>query len=1103
MSNLIINKPYKTFISFMILLIFISCENHDNKLFVLKTNTGIDFNNKLSPIPDLNILTYLYYYNGSGLATGDFNNDGLLDLYFTGNQVPDKLYLNKGDFQFEDITDLSGIDNLDGWTTGVTLVDINNDGFLDIYICKVGNFKNIKGRNLLYINQGTSKDGNPTFKENAKMYDLDIMSLATQSTFFDYDLDGDLDMFLLNHSVYPNRNYGKGSQRNTFDNISGDKLFKNQNGKYIEISQEAGIFQGKIGYGLGISVSDLNNDGYPDIYIGNDFFENDYLYINQKNGTFKEIISNNTTNLGHTSKASMGNDIADLNNDGLTDIVSLDMLPENIETYKATGSEYGNQIYDQYLKKGYRAQFTQNTLHLNLGNTRFSEIGFASGIVATDWSWAPLIVDLDNDGYKDIFISNGIKGATNDMDFINFIANEKIQEKINKGMNQEDMSFTDEIPEKKLSNFFFRNNADLTFSNYTKEWFKEIPSFSNGAVYADLDNDGDLDIVTNNVNNKAFILENRSDIIDKNNYLKIKFKGSPKNTFGIGAKICVYLDSLSITNENFLTRGYLSSISPDMTIGIGKHILADSLTIIWPGGKYQTLKNIKSNTSIVCKYIEASGNYYSKKTTNKSLLINVKSPINFKHNEHPSYEFNREPLIPYTKGFEGPKISICDINADGLDDIFIGGAKKQSGALYIQNKNGSFLISLQEDLEKNAIHEDTDNTFFDADNDGDLDLIIVSGGNEFRSGVALQPRLYLNENGKFKISMAFDDIEINASIVKAFDFDLDGDQDIIIGSNALPQNFGKSAKNYIFENDGHGNFKDVSTIIAKDFSNIGLIENLAIIDLNGDDLLDIIAVGHWMPISIFINHKDQFKLQSKNNLKLTNGWWNTIKAADFDKDGDIDFVVGNWGLNTRLNASRSEPLQLYINDYDNNGKDEAIVTYYAKGRETVFSSKDDLTQQIPMLNKKFLSYTDFARSDFSNLFAHDKLNDAYKKQVFELASCYFENTGKNKFNKIELPFLTQISSIRTLYLDDLNNDGFEDILFSGNDYGISTQLGRLDAFHGTILLNDQKGFFTVKPKQSFDISGQARDIKKLSINETEYFIISINNNTPVFLKYNE
>ncbi|MEN8125184.1 MAG: VCBS repeat-containing protein [Bacteroidota bacterium] len=1096
-----INKTYKVIYGLLILLIFISCSPHEKKLFKLKTNTDIDFNNELSPTPDLNILTYLYYYNGAGVATGDFNNDGLMDLYFTGNQVQDKLYLNKGDFQFEDITLQAGIDNLEGWTNGVTLVDINNDKLLDIYICKVGKYQNIKGQNLLYINQGNKENGSPSFKEEAKSYNLNIISFATQSSFFDYDLDGDLDMYLMNHSIYPNRTYGKGNQRKEVDSLSGDKLFKNENGKFIEISQEAGIFQGIIGYGLGISISDLNNDGYPDIYIGNDFFENDYLYINQKNGTFEEIISKNTTNLGHTSQASMGNDMADINNDGLTDIVSLDMLPENIETYKTAGSEYSNQIYDQYLKKGYRAQFTQNTLHLNLGNTKFSEIGFASGIVATDWSWAPLIADLDNDGYKDIFISNGIKGATNDMDFINFIANEKIQKRINQGMNQEDMSFTDEIPEKKLSNFFFKNNANLTFSNYTEEWFRKILSFSNGAVYVDLDNDGDLDIVTNNVNDKAYIIENRSEIINQNNYLRIKFEGSPKNTLGIGAKVIVHLDSLTISNENFLTRGYLSSISPDMTIGIGKNVLADSLTVIWPGGKFQTLRNIRSNTSTVCKYIEASGNYYSKDSPNKSLLINVKSPINYKHNEHPSYEFNREPLMPYAKGHEGPKITIGDVNADGLDDIFIGGAKKQLGALYTQDNNGNFSISLQDDFEISIINEDTDNLFFDADNDGDQDLLVVSGGNEFKSGAALNPKLYLNEKGKFNLSNAFKNIEINASVVRSFDFDNDGDHDIVMGANVLPQQFGKSAKNYIFENDGNGNFKDISATKAIEFSNIGLIEDIEIIDINDDQLLDMIVVGHWMPISIFINDGKYFKLQS-NNLKQTNGWWNTIKSDDFDKDGDIDFIVGNWGLNTRLKASIQEPVQLYRNDFDNNGKIEQIVTYFSQGKETVFSSKDELTKQLPILNKKFLSYTEFARTDFSGLFNKEKIKNAYNKQVYELASCYFENTGNGEFKKKKLPFLAQTSSIKTLCLSDFDGDGYQDILIAGNDYEISTQLGRLDAFHGILLLNDQEGFFTIKTNQSFDISGPARDIEKIKINGIAYFIVSINNNTPVFLRNN-
>jgi hypothetical protein len=1067
------------------------------------SDTGIHFNNKLTPTTDLNILTYLYYYNGAGIAAGDFNNDGLIDLYFTGNQVPDKLYINQGDFQFTDVTQKAGINNIDGWTTGVTLTDINNDGFLDIYVCKVGDYKNIKGQNLLYVNQGITENGYPSFIEEANIYHLDIISFSTQSTFFDYDLDGDLDMFLLNHSVFPNRTYGNGNLRRDIDSLAGDKLFKNDNGTFIDVSKEGGIFQGKIGYGLGVSVSDLNNDGYPDIYIGNDFFENDYLYINQKNGTFKDLISTNETKLGHTTHYSMGNDIADLNNDGFTDIISVDMLPENIEKYKSSGSEFSNQIYNQYIKNGYNHQYMQNTLQLNLGNDSFSEIAYASGIAATDWSWTPLIADLDNDGYKDIFISNGIKGATNDMDFINFIANENIQKRINNGMTQKDLAFTKELPEKKASNYFFKNNRNLTFSNVTNQWFEEIPSLSNGAVYADLDNDGDLDIIVNNVNENAFVIENKFDTTLKNNFLKIKFKGPQKNRFGIGAKVILKLDTTSITNENFLSKGYLSAISPNLTIGIGKHNFVDSLTVIWPDKKQQTLKNIPANTSITLNYTEASGDFYSKPLYSKSYLKNADAPITFKHQELSSYEFTREPLIPYAKGYEGPKIAVADVNGDGLDDVFIGGAKNQSGALFLQNKKGKFNLSIQHTFEKSSKNEDTDAVFFDADNDGDQDLLIVSGGNEYKSGATLSPRLYYNDGGIFNLSKEFKDIEINASVVKAFDYDNDSDLDIIMGANSLPQQFGKSAKNYVFENDSHGHFKDISATKAQSFSTIGLIEDIEIVDVNNDQFLDIIAVGHWMPISIFINDGKQFILQSNNTLQKTNGWWNTIKAEDFDKDGDIDFVAGNWGLNTRLKASKQKPLRLYRNDFDNNGDEEPIVTYYSQNKETVFSSKDELTKQLPILNKKFLSYAAFAKTNFSDLFAKDKIDNALKKQVYELASCYFENTGNGTFNIKKLPFIAQLSSINALSLSDFNKDGFEDILLAGNDFEISTQLGRLDASHGVLLINNKKGFFNVNTNQSFDISGSARDIKKLIINGTEYFMVSINNNVPIFLKNNE
>jgi len=1094
---------YIVILFFLPFVLFTSCNQTDTKLFHLKNDTGINYINQLTPTKDLNILTYLYYYNGSGVASADFNDDGLQDLYFTGNQVEDKLYLNKGNFQFDDITAKSGIKNHDGWTTGITLVDINNDHLLDIYICKVGDYKHIKGQNLLYINQGTTKDNIPRFIEDASTYNLDIVSFSSQASFFDYDLDGDLDMYLLNHSVFPNRNYGNGNLRNQIDSLSGDRLYENIDGKFTDVSKKAKIFQGKIGYGLGVSTSDINNDGYPDIYIGNDFFENDYLYINQKDGTFEEIITKDQTKLGHTTHFSMGNDIADINNDGFTDIISLDMLPEKIETYKSSGFEFNNQIYKQYLKNGYRPQYMQNTLHINIGHNIFSEIAYVSGIAATEWSWSPLIADLDNDGFKDIFISNGIKGATNDMDFISFIANENIQKSINEGMSEKDLIFTKELPEKKTSNYFFRNNRDLTFTNVTNTWFKELPSLSNGSVYTDLDNDGDLDIVVNNVNEKAFILENKSDINIKNNYIKIKFKGSEKNRFGVGAKVIAYLGSLTISQENYITRGYLSAISPDITIGLGKHSILDSLTVIWPQGNFQTLKNIQSTSSVTVKHEDATGQYYQNNLQEKGFLQNVESPITFIHKEYSSYEFNREPLIPYTKGYEGPNLAIADVNNDDLDDIYIGGAKKQSGGLFVQNKNGSFSISPQKAFNEHIINEDTDNIFFDADNDGDQDLFVVSGGNEFKTGIALNPRLYFNNNGIFKLGKSFNAIEINAAVVKTFDFDRDGDLDIVIGANVLPQQFGKSAKNYLLENDGKGNFKDISKTTAYSFSNIGLVEDIEIVDVNNDKYLDLIVVGHWMPISIFINNGKDLKLQSNNKLSKTNGWWNTIKAEDFDKDGDIDFIAGNWGANTRLYASEREPITLYRNDFDDNGSIEPVITYFYKGIETPFSSKDELVNQLPFLNKKFLSYADFAKAKFEDLLPKEKIKSAYTKKVYELNSCYFENSGKGTFNMKKLPILTQTSSIKAVYLSDVNKDGFKDILIAGNDYEISTQLGRLDASHGTLLINDKNGFFTTSNNQMFDVAGAARDIKKIKVNGIEYFIVSVNNDMPIFLRNND
>jgi len=1093
----------REFIASCLLLSLLSCTNN-NSLFVSvkKNKTQINFQNNLTSTADLNILNYLYYYNGAGVAAADFNNDGLADLYFTGNQTEDKLFLNVGELQFKDITTEAHINNPFPWTTGVTTVDINNDGFLDIYICKVGKHNSITGKNLLYLNQGLDKNGIPVFKESASLFGLDIVSLATQATFFDYDKDGDLDLFLMNHSLYPNSNYGKGVIRRQVDKMSGDKLYENKQGTYVDVSTQSGIFQGKIGYGLGVSIGDVTNDGYPDIYVGNDFFENDYLYINQKNKTFSEVISKDKTTLGHTTHYSMGNAIADLNNDSQLDIVSLDMLPENLTTYKTSGLEFPYQTYQYYLKNGYAPQFMQNTLHYNNGNGTFSETAYLSGIAATEWSWSPIVADYDNDGFKDLYITNGILGATNDMDYINFISNEKIQKQLATEKSQRNLELSKQIPQKKVKNYFYKNNQDKTFKNVTSTWVSHGNSYSNGGTSVDLDNDGDLDLVINNINEDAFVLENTLDQNSQNSYLKIKFKGNSTNIFGIGTTVKAYYQNKVIVEENYTTKGYLSSVEPKIHLGLGDAKVIDSLEIIWSTNAHETLRDIKSNQEIVVYYKNALKNYsYKVLGKQPSFFVNKDSIVDFKHKDLQSLEFNRDQIIPYASTNLGPHIAVSDINNDGLEDFFIGGGKSQSSQLFIQNKKGKFTSEQSDTFKNDAIHEDVSAVLFDANGDNFKDLLVVSGGNEFKKGAPLQPKLYINYKGKFKRdTVQFKNTETNASKVSAIDIDNDGDMDISILSNMVPWQFGKTPTQYIFENDGQGKFKDVTLNFGIDFKESGNVTDIVWVDLNEDNFLDAIVVGYWMPIKVFMNDGKKLTLQKITQLQKTNGWWNSIKANDFDKDGDIDFIVGNWGLNTRLKATPNEPITLYSNDFDDNGTIDPVITHFYQKQETPFASKDELVKQIPFLNKKYLSYKDFANASFTDLLPKEKIYEAYKKQIFELGSCYFENLGNTTFKKHQLPFMAQISSVNDIAIDDYNNDGFMDVFLVGNNYNINTQLGKLDASHGIILLNNKIGFFDESLDQDFNISGEARNIQKLLINNEMFYVISINNDVPIFIK---
>ncbi len=1095
----------KTGYTFFLILPFILACKNDSSVFkeVNPAVSNIHFSNELKESPGLNILNYLYYYNGAGVAAGDYNNDGLIDLYFVSNQGEDKFYLNKGGFKFEDVTVASGLVNNSGWTTGISNVDINNDGLLDIYISKVSNIGNIKGHNLLFVNQGISDKGIPVFKEQGREYGLDFSGFSTQAVFFDYDLDGDLDMFLLNHSIHPNRNYGSGRKRMEIDTLAGDRLYRNDNGKFVDVSREAGIFQGSIGYGLGVAVSDVNNDGYPDIYVGNDFFENDYLYVNNGDGTFREIISQDPSKLGHTTHFSMGNDIADINNDGLTDIISLDMLPNDLRTYKTSGLEFPYPIYQNYLKNGFSPQYMQNTFHVNLGQLNFSEIAYAAGIAATEWSWGVLAGDFDNDGFKDLYITNGIKGATNDMDFINFIANDKIQSRLNHEMTTSDLEFIRHIPEKKVANYFFKNNGKNGFEDVTNTWSKPRNTFSNGFIYADLNNDGNLDIVINNVNEKATILENLSEKkTQKNNYLKIALKGSKHNINGIGARVEIYQENKMQVQEHFLTRGYLSSLAPGLHFGVGTSATIDSMRVIWPGGKQEVKLQVPANSHIVLDYANASFLDNSKGSEKKEVLLKLDSVFNYKHIDYLSLDFDREPLVPFAYSNLGPAVSVADLNNDGLDDVFFSGGKNQAAVLFHQLPSGKFKLVENAGFENDLIQEDVAHIFLDVNANGRKDLIVVAGGNEFSKGEVMRPRLYLNtEDGFVKDISQFQNIYLNASSVKAVDLNGDGIMDLSITSNTLPGQFGRNPLQYLFLNDGKGNFKDVTETYSKEFRNLGNVQDVVWVDIDNNGFQDAIVVGHWMPVTIFLNDGKKLHLQKNNGLDNSKGWWNSIIARDFDNDGDIDLIAGNWGLNSRLTASPKQPIRLFINDFDDNGTFEPVITYYYQGKETVLASKDELAKQMPFINKKFLSYHEFAKADLKDLLPIEKIKNSEKKEVYELASLYFENLGNGNFKRHVLPFPAQLSPVFAMESHDFNNDGFEDILLVGNLHEISTQLGRLDASHGLILLNDKNGSFVPGPEMLPPINGAARDIEKISIGGKIHFIITINGNSPVIIKF--
>ncbi|MEN8228183.1 MAG: VCBS repeat-containing protein [Bacteroidota bacterium] len=1100
----------KTAIVLLLVLLTYSCkpaEQERDTLFKLlsPSTTKVDFTNQLTESEQFNMIEYLYFNNGAGVAAGDINNDGLIDLYFISNQESNKLYLNKGNLTFEDITSTAGVAGEGDWKTGVTMADVNGDGFLDIYVCQVSNYKNLQGGNQLFVNQGDL-----TFKEEAQEYGLDFQGFSTQAAFFDFDIDGDLDMYLLNHSVHTSRSYGGAALRYEKDERAGDRLFRNEGlGKdpvFHDVTRQAGILSSQIGYGLGVNISDINNDGFPDIYVSNDFHENDYLYINNGNGSFSERL---TEMLAHTSRSSMGNDVGDINNDGLLDVVVLDMLPDKEEILKQSGGEDDHELFQLKLDYGYYHQFVRNTLQLNLGGGKFSEIGRLAGIYATDWSWSPLFCDVDNDGWKDLFITNGIYRRANDLDYVNFLTggNRNFPMRDNRGVP--DKELYEKMPLYPNVNYIYKNNGDLTFSNMAEAWGFDTRSFSNGSAYADLDNDGDLDLIVNNINSSAYILQNNSSSLLNHHYLSVSIKGTGSNTRGVGTRVTLYQNGVKMVAEQYVTRGFMSATSHVLHFGLGLTRNIDSLVVRWPNRTVQVIRDLSANQLITLEMEQTekreSGNDQIQE--NAKLFTRLRDlGLDYKHKEDAFVDLNRERLIPHNLSAEGPALAVGDVNGDGLDDLFVGGASGQVSMLFIQQNGGTFK-SLKAPLFLNERYtEDVDAVLFDADGDNDLDLYVVRGGNEVPIGNPLLiDRLFVNDGkgGFTKKTEALPYMASNGSCVRPADYDGDGDLDLFVGSRSVPGGYGIIPSQYLLENDGNGFFTDVTDQHTSRLKDAGMVTDAQWIDYDLDDDLDLVLVGEWTKVRVYRNEEGQFtESTGAAGLDETSGWWNCIKAADVDLDGDMDLIGGNLGLNSMLKASTSEPVEMYLNDFDNNGSLDQVICSYSEGISYPIAALDELTGQISGLKERYPNYSDFAGKRSWEIFGKETLDESIRKKAVLFESCLFLNHGDGTFTMDKLPKIAQTSPIRDLFVHDIDLDGHPDLVVVGNNYSVRPSLGRYDASYGWCLLGTDQDFTPLMPLTSgLWINGDARKILPIEIKGKRCMAVAVNNGDLQLFQY--
>jgi len=1056
--------------------------------------TGVRFGNMLTEDRVYNILRYEYFYNGGGVAVGDLNNDGLDDIYFSGNMVSNKLYLNLGDFKFKDITKDAGVEGNGDWTTGVTMVDINGDGFLDIYVCYSGKGDPEGRRNQLFVNQQDN-----TFVDEAAVYGLDDPSNSIQALFFDYDRDGDLDMYLLNHNTAVINEMDFDAKRTDRNKYAGDKLYRNDSGKFVDVSQQAGIKGSSMGFGLGVAVSDINADGYPDLYISNDYIEPDYLYINNADGTFTESL---TDYLQHISYFSMGSDISDINNDGLPDIFTLDMLPEDNKRQKLL---YGPENYEQYalmVMKNFYHQQMRNMLHLNQGNGLFAEVGQLAGVSNTDWSWSALFADLDNDGWKDLFITNGYYRDYTNRDFLKY-KGDYYFEKARAKEVADTLHLVTNMSSTPVHNYVYKNNADLTFSDMSSTWGMEAPGFSNGAAFADLDNDGMLDLIVNHLNAPAGIYKNnlKGGNISSNS-LQIQLEGEGMNTFGLGAKIMCYTKSGIQFLEQQPTRGFQSSVSYRLHVGLGDIEEVDSVSVWWPSGRQQSVYQVKANNTLILK--ESAAKSTSKPffitPESETLFTQIVPPIEYEHVELGYNDFKRQPLLNYMYSPTGPVLVSGDINKSGFPALFVGGAQGKPGELFFQASTGQYFKAQGLDLSEDSGFSDADAVFFDATGNGWLDLYIVSGGyhDYEKEDDRLQDRLYLNEGGgKFRKAIdKLPSMKSSGSCVKPADVNGDGFVDLFVGGRVVPGEFPVAPRSYLLLNDGTGKFSDETATFAADLQHIGMVTDAQWVDLNADGFLDLIVVGEFMPIEVFLNENGVTLRKATDQFfeKPLFGMWSKLAVADFDGDGDLDFIAGNLGLNTQLKASEAEPISLVYGDFDENGSIDPILNQFILGESHPFLSRDELLDQMYGMRSKFTSYESFADAKLSDILSKQQLERAQELKVTTLNSVYLEN-AKGKLNVHQLPTEVQMAPVYAISVMDINQDGQLDFIVGGNQNATRLRLGLIDANFGQVYAGDGKGKFELFPQKDSGLRflGDVKSLLPVRIAHLDVLMVGINN----------